>query len=109
MSNKTESGQAPKPFADATGSATKKRTRRWNSSYRKPSRRGWYECKARDGRWGGMTKWRAWGRGMWWIPLGKGDGSDGWLSSPMGIYQWRGPAHDLMGPPPNVKLTDSRP
>ena len=81
----------------------RKRTRRWRSSYEKPTRRGWYECKARDDRWNGQTQWRAWGRGMWWIPLGKGDGSDGWLSSPMRIYQWRGPAHDVMGPPPNAR------
>lgn len=43
---------------------------------------------------------------MWWIPLGKGDGSDGWLSSSMGLYRWRGPAHDVTLPPPNAKLTD---
>lgn len=77
--------------------------RMWNSSYRKPSKRGWYECKARDNRWNGGTRWRAWGRGMWWIPLGKGDGSDGWLSSPMGLYKWRGPARDIMLPPPDFK------
>lgn len=65
-------------------------SRRWNSSYKKPPRKGWYECKSRDGRWGGRTEWRAWGNGLWWIPL-KG----GWLSSPLGLYQWRGPRKPL--------------
>src|ERR1041385_7563390 len=75
--------------------------RRWRSSYEKPRRRGWYETRARDGRWNGETRWRAWGRGMWWIPLGGPNAEGGWLSSPMGLYQWRGPAHDIMKPPPN--------
>lgn len=96
------------PLAGAAGSAKRRNPRRWRSSYEKPTRRGWYECRARDDRWKGKTQWRAWGRGMWWIPLGRGDGSDGWLSSPMGIYRWRGPAHDLMGPPPNFRVGNLR-
>lgn len=71
--------------------------RHWNSSYRRPSRKGWYECRARDGRWGGKTRYRAWGQGQWWIPL-----ADGWLSSPMGLYQWRGPRIDIDKPEPKA-------
>lgn len=75
---------------------------RWRSSYTKPRRRGWYECRARDGRWDGKTRFRAFGRGSWWIPLGKDDGGGGWLSSPMGLYQWRGPSYDIFGPAPDA-------
>lgn len=74
--------------------------RRWQSSYRKPPRKGWYECRALDDRWNGETRWRAWGNGMWWIPLGGANAEGGWLSSPMGLYQWRGPRRDVMQPAP---------
>lgn len=77
-----------------------KRSRRWNSSWRKPSKRGWYECKARDDRWKGKTQWRAWGHGHWWIPLGGSNAEGGWLSSPMGLYKWRGPVVDINKPCP---------
>jgi len=77
-----------------------KPNRRWKSSYQKPTRRGWYECKARDGRWEGVTSWRAWGNGSWWIPLGGRNAEGGWMSSPMGIYQWRGPAYAINKPQP---------
>lgn len=75
-------------------------SKRWNSSYRKPPKRGWYECKARDDRWDGGTEWRAWGQGSWWIPLGGPNAEGGWMSSPMGLYQWRGPAVDINKPKP---------
>lgn len=77
------------------------KTRRWRSSYSKPSKRGWYEVRARDGRFGDEVTFRAWGQGMWWIPLGGPNAEGGWLSSPMGLYRWRGPAHDIMGPMPS--------
>jgi len=66
------------------------KSRRWNSSFKKPLRKGWYECKARDNRWDGKTMWRAWGNGLWWIPL-----KNGWLSSNLGTYKWRGPRKPL--------------
>lgn len=61
-----------------------------------PTRDGWYLCRAVDSRWGGETRYRAWGNGSWWIPL-----KDGWLSSNMGIYQWIGPVADVRGPAPS--------
>jgi hypothetical protein len=61
-----------------------------------PFEPGWYECLATDDRWQGETRYRAWGQGRWWIPL-----VDGWLSSPMGLYRWRGPVADVHGPAPD--------
>ncbi len=57
---------------------------------------GWYECYATDDRWNGEMRYRAWGNGLWWMPL-----PDGWLSSRMGIYRWRGPVADVQGPAPD--------
>ena len=62
----------------------------WNSEHTEPTEAGWYLCDAVDGRWDGQFKYRAWGNGSWWIPL-----VDGWLSSPMGLYRWTGPAYDI--------------
>lgn len=67
----------------------------WNSSFKKPTRKGWYECRARDGRWDGGVRYRSWGNGSWWIPMPAGDSDTGWLSSPMGLYRWRGPCIGL--------------
>lgn len=60
-----------------------------------PMSPGWYECWAADDRWGGEMRYRAWGHGLWWIPL-----SDGWLSS-RPIYRWKGPVADVNGPAPD--------
>jgi hypothetical protein len=62
---------------------------------RYPFEPGWYECWAIDDRWDGEMRYRAWGRGTWWIPL-----PDGWLSSGM-VYEWRGPVADVNGPAPD--------
>jgi hypothetical protein len=74
----------------------------WNPAGTVPPERGWYECRSTDDRWDGGTRYRSYGRGMWWIPLGDGTGDDGWLSSPPDLYEWRGPAYDVMGPPPKT-------
>jgi hypothetical protein len=74
----------------------------WHDANEAPTERGWYECLATDDRWGGETAYRAWGCGTWWTPL-----KDGWLSAPMGLYRWRGPVADVMGPAPDG--TDPRP
>ena len=69
----------------------------WNDENEPPEATGWYLCDAIDQRWGpGVFKYRAWGRGYWWIPL-----PDGWLSSPIGTYRWCGPAYDINGPSPD--------
>jgi hypothetical protein len=49
-----------------------------------------------DDRWAGEFRYRAWGNGVWWIPL-----PDGWLSSCDGIYRWAGPFADVNGPAPD--------
>ena len=68
----------------------------WNDENEEPTETGWYLCDAVDQRWGpGVFKYRALGRGMWWIPL-----PDGWLSSPVGTYRWVGQAYDIHGPSP---------
>jgi hypothetical protein len=57
-----------------------------------PAEPGWYVVKAAhlDG-----PRVRAFGRdGLWWTPLGRGDGQDGWISSPRG-YEWFGPIAGL--------------
>lgn len=63
-----------------------------------PTESGWYECWATDDRWSGEMRYRAWGNGLWWIPL-----SDGWIPAPAqdGIYRWRGPVADVNGPAPH--------
>lgn len=76
--------------------------RQWMDANVEPPSRGWYECRALDDRWDGETRFRAWGQGMWWIPLGGGDAEAGWISSPMGLYEWRGPAHDIDSPMPEI-------
>lgn len=68
----------------------------WHGEFEEPSEKGWYECFAVDDRWKGEMRYRAWGNGTWWIPL-----PDGWLSSPLGIYRWRGPVADVNGPAPD--------
>lgn len=68
----------------------------WNSEHLAPTEKGWYECLAVDDRWKGKMCYRAWGNGLWWIPL-----KDGWLSQHMGIYKWRGPVADVNGPAPD--------
>lgn len=45
---------------------------------------------------------RAWGNGMWWTDLGRGNGKDGWIGSPEGRrYEWLGPCGDVMKDAPN--------
>jgi hypothetical protein len=68
-------------------------SRRWRSSYTHPARKGWYEVRAMDDRWGGETRWRAWGNGQWWTQLAGG----GWMGLVewAGQYQWRGPCIDI--------------
>jgi len=61
-----------------------------------PTEPGWYECIAVDDRWNGEIRYRAWGNASWWIPL-----KDGWISSKMGIYRYRGPVADVNGPAPD--------
>jgi len=68
----------------------------WHSEHEEPTEPGWYLCDAVDGRWGKEFKYRAWGHGLWWIPL-----PDGWISSNMGIYRWTGPAYDVNLPSPH--------
>lgn len=72
----------------------------WNPADQPPTKRGWYEVRATDDRWSGGTRYRSWGCGDWWIPLGDGTGDQGWMSGPAGGYEWRGPAFDVMGPIP---------
>lgn len=68
-------------------------SRRWQSSYTHPARRGWYEVRATDDRWDGQTRWRAWGCGQWWTQLAGG----GWIGKPEweGQCQWRGPRQSI--------------
>ena len=73
-------------------------------SNHRPTKPGWYECWALDDRWGGEMRYRAWGNGYWWIPL-----VDGWITSPMGIYRWRGPVADVNGPAPDGTNPQSTP
>ena len=79
------------------------RDEKWHGADEVPECCGWYECRAVDDRWNGETRFRAFGCGEWWIPLGRGGGSDGWLSSTIGLYEWKEPAYDVMGPPPDIK------
>jgi hypothetical protein len=72
----------------------------WHSADEPPAERGWYEVRALDDRWQGESRYRAWGCGDWWIPLGDRTGDDGWMSGPTEGYEWRGPAFDVMGPSP---------
>jgi hypothetical protein len=75
----------------------------WHLAIDLPETPGWYEVRALDDRWNGGIRWRAWGKGRWWIPLGaKQDGSDGWLEGPHEGYEWRGPAVSLDGPIPRT-------
>ncbi len=69
---------------------------RWQNSEKRPRIAGWYECVAIDDRWNGEMRYRAWGAGTWWIPL-----KDGWLTSKVGLYRWRGPVADVHGPAPD--------
>jgi hypothetical protein len=73
---------------------------KWFEASETPSRAGWYEVLAGDDRWGGKSRWRAWGKGCWWIPLAPGDGSGGWISGPHEGYRWKLPRHDISGPKP---------
>jgi hypothetical protein len=63
---------------------------------REPDNAGWYECWTFDDRWNGGMRYRAWGNGLWWIPL-----VGGWLSGPAEGCAWRGPVADVMGPAPD--------
>lgn len=67
-----------------------------HQSNHKPQVPGWYECWARDDRWNGEMRYRAWGNGFWWTPL-----EDGWITAPDGLYRWRGPVADVNGPAPD--------
>lgn len=67
-----------------------------------PEAPGWYECWATDDRWDGEMQYRAWNHGCWWTPL-----PDGWITGPRGMYRWRGPVADVMGPAPDG--TDPQP
>ena len=71
-------------------------TLRWHPNTHRPTKKGWYECKAIDDRWDGETRYRGWGHGQWWIPL-----PDGWLGSEHNLYHWRGPVADIDGPAPD--------
>lgn len=68
----------------------------WHDENESPGEDGWYLVDAIDGRFDGEYRYRAWGNGSWWIPL-----NDGWISSPMGLYRWKGPVADVDGPAPD--------
>jgi hypothetical protein len=63
-----------------------------------PALPGWYVVNAEH--LGVEPKIRAFGRdGLWWIPLGRGNGLDGWMTAPRG-YRWHGPIADIDSPQP---------
>lgn len=69
----------------------------WQPAEPLPTLPGWYEVRADH-----LTERsvRASGRdGRWWTALGKGNGDDGWMTSPDG-YEWRGPLADVDADPP---------
>ncbi len=68
----------------------------WHEPDETPPERGWYEVAAIDDRWEWETRYRGWGNGLWCPPL-----PDGWISGPVGVYRWRGPVADIMGPAPD--------
>ena len=74
----------------------------WHDEHEEPVEIGWYLVDAVDGRFNGKHKYRAWGNGSWWIPA-----YDGWVSSSIGLYRWKGPVADIDGPAPDG--TDPRP
>ena len=61
---------------------------------------GWYLVEADHF---DSPRLRAYGNGMWWTDLGRGDGLDGWLGhhSDPG-YRWAGPVCDVMNPKPTI-------
>lgn len=71
-------------------------TETWHDENEEPEYPGWYEVDPIDDRFDGKVTYRAWGNDLWWTPL-----KDGWLSSRMGIYRWRGPVANVDGPAPD--------
>lgn len=64
-----------------------------------PDRKGWYLCRDENG-----LRVRAFGNGLWWIDLGRGNGKDGWAScvDPPQFYEWIGYVGDVMKDKPSV-------
>ena len=73
-----------------------------NTPFRKgePRRKGWYIVQMQDDH--SDIRIRAWGSGMWWTDMGRGNGKDGWVGSPGGRpYLWLGPCGDVMKDKPS--------
>lgn len=68
----------------------------FHSEFEKPTQSGWYLVRSVDGRYGGESRYRGWGKECWWIPL-----KDGWIEGPTNVYQWHGPVADIEGPAPD--------
>jgi hypothetical protein len=64
-----------------------------------PTKKGWYIVRYRDEP--DRVFIRAWGNGMWWTDLGRGNGKDGWMGSAGRNYEWLGPCGDVMKDAPN--------
>jgi hypothetical protein len=64
-----------------------------------PPEPGWYVVEADHL---ASLKVRAFGKdGQWWTALGRGNGEDGWMTSPGG-YRWVGPALHVDEDQPSV-------
>ena len=68
----------------------------WHDPGDDPAEPGWYEVTTADDRFGPELRYRAWGNGLWWIPL-----RDGWVTAHENVYRWRGPVADINGPAPD--------
>lgn len=66
----------------------------WRDEDETPKEGGWFAIKREDG----SLCLRAWGAGVWWIPL-----KDGWLSGLPPGFQWIGPVADINWMPPKEK------
>lgn len=70
---------------------------KWNRDY--PARRGWYLVRKSDGE----LCVRAFGNGMWWTDMGRGNGKDGWLGHGTDpSYEWIGYVGDVFKDKPSV-------
>ena len=69
-----------------------------------PTEPGWYVVTAPHLK---EPMVRAFGKdGQWWIPLGRGDGMDGWMTAPEG-YKWFGPIADVDATQPFLSATSA--
>lgn len=86
------------PFISGVAGADTPTGPQWISENVEPSEKGWYAVRRADG----SLCIRAWGNGLWWIPL-----KDGWLSGLPAGFSWLGPLAEIMWDTPRNALPAS--